>query len=202
MLQLNDLTITPESKIVPAEEYQAYVDAQGIIAAARQQAEQIIADAQQEFAAQKKQGYEDGLTEGRMEMAEKMVDSVASSVDYFSELEGQIVDLVVKALKKIIGEMGDRERIVSIVKHALAVARNQSKVTVRACPADVEAIQEQLDEIMRPYPAVSFIDVVSDSRLSPGGCILETDVGVVDASIDVQLQAIEKSLAKSLSGES
>ena len=41
---------------------------------------------------------------------------------------------------------------------------------------------------------------IADSRLSDGGCILETDVGVVDASIDVQLQAIENSLSKSLSG--
>ena len=201
MLQLNEKSLAPAGKIIPAEEYEAYLDAQGIIAEAKKQAEQIIADAQQEYENQKQQGFEDGLTEGRMEMAEKMVDSVAKSVDYFSDLEGRMVELVVKALKKIVGEMDARERIVAIVRHALAVARNQAKITIRACPGEVEVLQEKLADIMRPYPAINFIDIVPDSRLSEGGCILETDIGVVDASVDVQLAAIEKSLAKSLAGE-
>ena len=201
MLQLNDNTLAPGGKILPAAEYQAYLDAQGIIAAAQQQAQQIIADAHKEYEAQKQQGFQDGLDEGRMEMTMKMVDSVAKSVDYFSELENQMVDLVAKAVKKIIGEMDSRERIVAVVRHALAVARNQAKVTIRACPAEVEILQEKLADIMRPYPAINFIDIVPDSRLAEGGCILETDIGVVDATVDVQLKAIEESLAKSLAGE-
>ena len=201
MLQLNDNSLAADGKIVPGEQYQAYLDAQGIIAAAQAQAKQIVADAEREYEAQKQQGFEDGMTEGRMEMAEKMVDSVAKSVDYFSDLEDRMVELVVKALKKVVGEMDARERIVAVVRHALAVARNQAKITIRACPAEVEVLQERLADIMRPYPAINFIDIVPDSRLTEGGCILETDIGVVDASIDVQLQAIERSLAKSLASD-
>ena len=201
MLQLNDNSLAADGKIIPAEQYQAYLDAQGIIAAAQEQAAQIIADAQQEYEAQKLQGFEDGMTEGRLEMAEKMVDSVAKSVDYFSDLEDRMVDLVAKALKKIVGEMDARERIVAVVRHALAVARNQAKITIRACPAEVEVLQERLADIMRPYPAINFIDIVPDSRLDEGGCILETDIGIIDASIDIQLRAIEQSLAKSLAGD-
>lgn len=201
MLQLNANSLTAQGKIIPAEEYQAYLDAQGIIAEAKKQAKQIIADAQQEYEDQKQQGFDDGLREGRMEMAEKMVDSVAKSVDYFSDLEDRMVELVVKALKKVVGEMDAHERIVAIVRHALAVTRNQSKVTIRACPTEVEVLQDKLADIMRPYPAINFIDIVPDTRLEVGGCILETDIGVVDASVDVQLNAIERSLAKSLAGE-
>ena len=40
--------------------------------------------------------------------------------------------------------------------------------------------------------------MVADRRLSAGGCILETEIGVVDASIEVQLKALERSLAKRL----
>ncbi len=201
MLQLNNLDLIPDQKIVRAEEYQAYVDAQGIIATAQQQAAKIIVDAKEEYENQKKLGFEDGLMEGRMEMAEKMVDSVIKSVDFFSSLEEQVVDLVVKSLKKIVGEINADDRIISIVRNALAVARTQSKVIVRVCPTEVETVQERLAEIMKPYPAITFIDVVSDSRLATGGCILETDIGVVDASIDVQVLSIERSLSKSLSGE-
>ena len=59
-----------------------------------------MADARTEYERQKQQGYEDGLTEGKLEMAEKMVDSVGRTVDYFAGLEKRIVELVVKATKK------------------------------------------------------------------------------------------------------
>lgn len=200
MLRLNDGTLQPSQKIVTAEEYQTYLDAESLIAAARSEAEKIVADAHEEFERQKTEGYKQGLAQARMDIAEEMVDSVSKTVDYFSGLEGRIVDLVVKAVKKVIGELDDRDCIVRIVKNALAVARNQSKVTIRVCGDQLEAVQGRLDEIMRPYPAVQYIDVVADPRLQTGGCILETEIGVVDASIDVQLQAIEKSLSKPVSG--
>jgi type III secretion protein L len=198
MLQLNNLSLEPETKVVSATEYQSVLDAEGIVAAANEQAQQILADARAEYDRQKKQGYDDGVADGQMEISEEMVDVVSKSVDYFSKLEGRVVELVSLAIKKVIGEMDDRDRITAIVKQALAVARTQAKVTVRVCPDDVDAVNERLGEIMRPYPAIQFVDVVSDSRLPSSGCILETEVGVVDASIDVQLKAIESSLSKFL----
>lgn len=198
MLQLKDLSLQPDQMVVPAEQYQALLDAQGIVESALEQAEQIRSEAHAEYERQKEKGYHDGLMQGRQEIAEEMVDSVGEAVDYFSNLEGQTIQLVTHAIRKVIGEMGNRDRIVAVVQHALEVARSQTKATVRVCVDDVEAVQQRLDEIMRPYPNIQFIDVVADSRLTAGGCILETDVGVVDASIDVQLAAIEKSLAKSL----
>ncbi|MBI1247958.1 HrpE/YscL family type III secretion apparatus protein [bacterium] len=201
MLQLNKSMLVPDRKVIPAGEYQAYLDAEAIIAEAKNQAEQIIADAHEEFEAQKKEGFEEGLMEAKLEMAEKMVDSVAKSVDYFQGLEAKLTDLVVKALKKVVGEMDQRERIVAVVRNALAVARNEQKVMVRVCPDEVPFLQESLTEIMRAYPTINFIDIVPDGRLNPGGCILETDIGIVDASVDVQLKVIEKSLSKYLTGE-
>jgi type III secretion protein L len=200
MLQLNEVSLQPEQKIVSAEEYQVYLDAESLIARARQQAEQIVAEAQSEYERRTVEGYEEGLARARMELAADMVDSVSKTVDYFSGLEDRVVELVIKAVRKVIGEIDDRECIVRVVRNALAVARNQSRVTVRVSSRQLESVQDRLNEIMRPYPAVQFIDVVTDPRLQPGGCILETEIGVVDASVDVQLRAIEKYLSKPVSG--
>ena len=40
--------------------------------------------------------------------------------------------------------------------------------------------------------------VLPDDRLAEDGCVLETEIGVVDASIQTQLRAIEKALINSL----
>ena len=37
----------------------------------------------------------------------------------------------------------------------------------------------------------SFLTVVSDSRLEKNACILESELGVVDASLETQLKAFE-----------
>ena len=204
MLQLDSQHLLPDRKVIPAEEYQTFLDGEGIIAAAKAEAAKILEQAKADHEAQKIEGYEQGLLEGRMEMAERMVDSVANAVDYFGSLESRIVDIVMKALRKILGDMDQRDRIVQLVQHALSVARNQAKVTLRVSKSDLETVQSRLNEIMRPYPAIQFIDVLADVRLESGGCIMETDMGVVDASIDIQLNAIEASLKKSMqsSGES
>lgn len=202
MLQINELNLVADGPIIPAEEFQAVLDAEGIIKQAEARAAAILEAAEQKYAERKRDGYEDGLREGRLEMAEKMMDTVASSVDYLSSLEAKVVQIVGKCLKKVLGKIPQEDRVTSVVRNALAVTRNESKVTIRVCPADVETIQSRLSEIMKPYRGLNFVDVVPDSRLTTDGCVLETDIGVVDASLDTQLEAIEKSLARSMTSES
>ena len=202
MLRLNRQELLPEGPIIRAAEFQTIMDAEAVIADAQRRAAQIIAEAERRYEERKQQGYEDGMDEGRMEMAEKMLDTVASSVDYVSSLEANVVKLVTKCLRRIIGEVPQPDRITAVARHALAVARNESRVTLRLHPSDVDTLKARLDEITKPYPSINFVDVVGDSRLSADGCVLETEIGVVDASLDVQLKAIEASLAKAVTGDS
>lgn len=197
MLQLKAGELLPDSKIIRAEEYQAYVSAQDMLADAREQAESIVAAAQAEFDRQKELGFEAGLEEGRMEMAMRMVDSVSETVSYFSDLEEKIVGIVMKALRKILGDMEQDERVVKQVRHALSMAKTQANVLVRVNPEDHALVQQRIDVIRKPYPGVHYLEVVSDARLPRGGCTLETGMGVIDASMELQLSAIEASLKRS-----
>ena len=38
----------------------------------------------------------------------------------------------------------------------------------------------------------SFLNVIMDPRLSPGSCILESELGVLDASLETQLKALSR----------
>ena len=96
------------------------------------------------------------------------------------------------------GELDDETLILRIVKNALKVARNQKQVTVRVSPDQVAVVQENLGPILADFPATGFIDVTADSRIKTNGCIVESDVGVVDASIEVQLAAMKRSLMKNI----
>jgi hypothetical protein len=40
------------------------------------------------------------------------------------------------------------------------------------------------------------LEVKVDSRLVSGGCVLESDYGVIDASLGLQIQAVKKAISK------
>lgn len=186
----------PEQKVIKAEEYAAYVTAQELIARAQAEADALKQHSLEAYEAEKRRGYEEGLLEGKEQMAMQMLDSISGAVDYLASVEEKIIEVVMKAMKRILGEMDEGELISRIVKNGLEVARNQKQVTVRVAPSQVDSVRDRLKDILLHFPSINFIDVAPDARLEVGGCIMETEMGFVDASIDVQLAAIRKSLER------
>jgi len=95
-----------------------------------------------------------------------------------------------------VGELNADELIIGIVKNALAMVRDQKKVTLIVSPSQEKVVREKLDEIMKGYPTISFIQLDRDPRLKEGGCLLVTEMGMVDATLEIQLEAIQKSLKR------
>ncbi|WP_404831101.1 FliH/SctL family protein [Endozoicomonas euniceicola] len=54
----------------------------------------------------------------------------------------------------------------------------------------------KVNDILAEYKGVGFIDLVADQRLSTGDCIMESEIGVVDASVDLQIAALQKRFEK------
>lgn len=200
MLQLKEIPaeLLAGRKVLKADEYRAFVDAKSIVSQAEAEAICIVNAAKQEYESQKQQGYQDGLAEGRIQTAEQMVSTVGKTVEYFSGIEEKVADIVENALKKILGEMEDRSVVLKVVRNALAVVRNQSTVTLRVCPDEATHVEAHLSDLLGQYAGISFLEITPDPRLQKGGCILETEIGVVDASVDVQLEAICEALRRSI----
>ena len=107
-----------------------------------------------------------------------------ATADQAEEVCGQI--------RKVIGELDASELIVRVVRNALTTVRNQQRVTIRVAPADEKAVSEALAAMIQTAPGgVGFLDVRADARLERGSCLLESELGVVDASLETQLKALE-----------
>lgn len=186
----------PGTRLIRAEEYSRQLEAGELLAAARPRADAIRAEAEEAYETRRREGYEDGVMEGRMEQAEKMMETAMQAVEYIENIEETLVKVVTSAVRKIIGELDERERIVRVVRTALVSVRSQQKVLIRVCPADEPAVREALAAMIASAPGgVSFLDVSADPRMKPGDCILESELGVVDAGLETQLRALENALA-------
>jgi type III secretion protein L len=190
--------LAPGTRVVKAEDLAAWVQAEQIVQHAREQAEQIEASAQAAYEAERERGLQEGRAQARLETAEQMMETVARSIDFFANIEAEMVELVMRAIRKIIDDYDDTERILLTVRNVLAVVRNQKQITLRLNPREVDSVQSRVNDLLSRFPAIGYIEIVPDARLLAGSCVLESDIGLVEASMHDQLTAIENAFTKIL----
>ena len=196
LFRLTGDTVTPSAgtRVLKASEAAVLLEANAVLDAARERVADMERKAGEAYERRREEGYRDGVEEGRLEHAEKVMETVLSSVEYIEGI-ATLVNVVAVAVRKVIGEIDENERIVRIVRNALVTVRNQQHVTIRVAPADEKAVREGLASMLASVPGgASFLDVVPDARLERGACLLESELGVVDASLETQLKALENAL--------
>jgi len=202
MLLINkgDLVLQSDRRLVRATDAATVRNAAEIVAAAEAEASRIREEAKAAFEEEKRRGYEKGIQDGKMEIAMQKLDQVEQSVEFMASVEGKMADVVMKALRSCVTEIGDKEMVVNIVRKTMgAVIRTQRHVTVKVAPEMAETVRSCISKLTTTFPTVETFDVVGDSRLKGAACVLETEAGVADASVETQLAAIEKSLARHIS---
>lgn len=190
--------VRPGFTVLRADELQVLADGREAIAAASSQADLVLGQAQAAYEAEKRRGYAEGQEAARLDAAERLIENVARQVEFFSGLEGRMVDLVMNAVRTVIHGYDERERIFMTVRNVLAVARSQKQVTVRLAPAEVAAVRERIETLKQEFPGIDVIEVVPDHRLEGDACVLETEVGVVEASLETQMKALRQAFERVL----
>lgn len=188
----------PSARVLRAADLAALASAQAVLDAAHAQAEAIAASAQDAFEAERRRGYEDGKQEALLDQAEKMIETVSRTVDYFAGVENEMVDLVMAAVRKVVDGFDDREKVMVVVRNALAVVRNQKQMTLRLHPDEIDIVRERINDILAAYPGVGYLDLVADARLARGACILESEIGMVEASLEGQIEALRNAFQRTL----
>ncbi|MCZ4329450.1 HrpE/YscL family type III secretion apparatus protein [Castellaniella denitrificans] len=188
----------PSARVLRAADYTALVQAQALLDEARAQADAILAGAQEAFEAERRRGYEDGKQEALLDQAEKMIETVGRTVDYFAGVENEMVDLVMSAVRKVVDGFDDRDKVMIVVRNVLAVVRNQKHMTLRLNPDEVEVVRARINDILAEYPGIGYLDLMADARLAQGACILESEIGMVEASLEGQISALQGAFQRTL----
>jgi type III secretion protein L len=200
LINKDNFALQSDRRLVKASDVATVASADAIIAAAEADAARIREEAKTAFEEERKRGYDKGLQDGKLEIAMQKLDQIDQSVAFMESVEGKMADVVMKALRSCMKEIGDKEMVVNIVRKTMdAVIRTQRHVTLKVAPEMVAVVRERLSALRVDYPTVESFDVVEDSRLKGPACILETEAGVADASVETQLAAIEKSIARHMS---
>jgi type III secretion protein L len=187
--------------VVKAAQFTQLVQIQEAVSQAQRYAVEIKAGATKEAWAVCRAGFQKGMEEGRAEFAASVVEATAKLESAFIGLEGRIVNTVMNAVQQILGASDKRVVFEGIIRRVLAQARAEKSLRLRVAAPQYEQVNEMLAVILQEFPAIEFIDVVKDPNSVAGTCILESEFGVVDASLDTQLAAIRRGLISSFVGQ-
>ncbi len=186
----------------------AQTEADDILKKARAEAEQIVARARSEAAgveaeAEKRgreAGEEAGYESGRAEVdrvVERLHRILNRAIDRRNEIieesEGQLIHLVLQIAQKVVKVISENQRniVINNVVQALRKLKSRSDIVIRVNIADLKLTTEHAEELTRTIERVGNITVMEDSTVDPGGAIIETDFGQIDARIASQLREIE-----------
>jgi len=190
---------------------QADIEAEKIIAEAKDKAVEIENEVRQTLEGERKKAREEGHEEGRQEgygegkaEVERLVQRTQVMLEraqnkrgeILSETEQQIIDLVLLIARKVIKIISENQRdvIVSNVIQSLRKIKGKGSVIIRVNMIDLQLATDHKDDFIKQVEGANSIQIVEDTTVDPGGCIIETDFGEIDARISSQLAELESKI--------
>jgi flagellar assembly protein FliH len=134
--------------------------------------------------------YETRSAREREKISQALELFVAERKSYFSRVESDVVHLALAIAAKILHRESqvDPLLVAALVRVAVDKLHDGSSVSVRCSPANAEKWRDYLSNSSNG----STISIVEDAQMSPDDCILETDLGSANFSIDAQLKEVEQ----------
>lgn len=190
------------AKLVKNQIISARDEAVRIRAEAEEFGANIRLQAEEQAANIRQQAYEEGTESALAELEGYLIESKEIREKVWRETEKDLLRLSVRLAERIVGREieKDDKAIIDIVSTALQNARQQEKLTVRVNPKDLPAIEKESERISSGR--IQFIDLIADPRVPAAGCMIESEVGTIDARLETQLRVLERALLSRSEGES
>ena len=202
LVKKQSFELASSARLVKAADVQTVCDAQAVIEAAESEAARLREAAKAAFEEERRKGYAKGLADVQEEVSRRKLQLAEESAAFMESVEGKMGDIVMKALRKCVDEIGDRELVVQVVRKVIkAVVRNQRQITLRVAPEMVETVRSRMNDILADFPHLDEVDVQEDARMKGTACAVETAAGLADASVETQLAAVEESIRRRFSRE-
>jgi len=181
----------------------------------REQARGIVVRAQEKADLIEREAYEAGFAQGEkdgFEMGAKKLDkmldlteeTLKGMVSYKSEFiklyEKEILHLIFHIAEKVVrGKVKIDQTVVrETILEAFNLVVDRSEVTIRISPEEIEYVKEIRAEFLARIKDLKSITVESDPSVNPGGCLMETVFGHIDARLENQLEKIARAVEQTL----
>jgi flagellar biosynthesis/type III secretory pathway protein FliH len=179
-----------------------------LILQAHESAKMLVSSAQAEADMIRQQSRLDGAAQGREEAKEEALPAAVAFANAGQALivfEQQMIARYTPEMVRLALEIAEKlvhkalapepEIVAAVLESARQEVTQARHIRIRLNPQDYELLSEiRPDLLMLGSDAGRVIEVVKDEDLSRGGCRLETEIGVVDATLPTQIAELHRQL--------
>ncbi len=153
----------------------------------------------------KEEGSIEGYTRARTEFADThqilqklIADFDLKQREILEKSERTVLNLLFKMITKIVPTISAQQSdiIEATLRKLLKSYQSAGRIKIALNPQDLEKMRKIESDIRSRFPDMKELSLTADASISPGGCIMETDMGKIDARIETQLDEMEKELRK------
>lgn len=169
------------------------IDDRNLISRAREEADSI-----REAAA--KEGYQDGLKAAEDDiqiLKDSMNVFFSAKQEIYDEIAPDVLEISLDIAKKIIKrEVSENPEILldnikSILK---GLSKEETKIILKVNPSQVSMLKQEMPEAVQTAGLEAKVIIVPDENTMEGGCLITTSNGVIDATLETQLEIISQAL--------
>lgn len=169
--------------------------------------EMILAEARREAEQKTQEAYGEGMHRGLEAGEAQFQESVAEAAEmleraaaamqeaheaFLKSLEPQVVALATAIAERILRREArlDPELVHTSARKALEHLTDRERLTIHVNPEDLEALRAQKVALLENFDGVREINIQPDPSISPGGCVVESELMQVDARLESQFEEI------------
>ncbi len=202
--------------VIPVEEPEQDMTAvnekaEQILSQARAQADVLIDDARQEAEAIRDEAKRQGYLEGQntleqeydqrkqqleQEQQQKKIQLQDSYQEKQKNMEKELVDVILDVFNKVFHVQFDdkKEILLHLIDNAIANIEDEKKFRVKVAGDNVSFLEKHKNEILDYVGHDIELEIVPDYTMNENACIIETDSGIFDCGVDVQLDNLMKDI--------
>lgn len=201
ILKTDGLPPLSSPKVLKREVYEATREARDVVALAQEKAKQIIEEAERQRDLIREQARQEGNARGLAEWNQILARTAQRAQELTKSWEESMLRLSVRVAEKIIGEQLrlHPDTIVEIVREVLKGARPGKHLTIQVNEAEAPQVRARIDGLKESLGPSSEIAIVASASVPVGGCVIESELGIIDARLETQLKCLENVLIRGVS---
>ena len=181
---------------------EAEAQAATIISEAQTRADSIVEEAHATVQSKMEEAYTQGHAEGTAnaldEWHARRLDLALERASAVEPLTHDLARVVATAIDRIVRTESMQLLFEKCLSQVSDLLRGSTSAMLRVNENDKAAALEAVRRAPQLNTSRVIFDVVSDPSLPPGSSVFESDIGVLDASLDVQLGALHGALERAL----
>ena len=193
LLSGKEVRSSPDKKVIPSKEFSTLQSANDILLTVQTDAIDYKKGVAREAEKIKEAAFAEGFQEALISLNKHLLLLDQELKKLRADIQKKLLPLAISAARKIMGEelKLHPERIVDIVNNSLKPVTQHRKVIIYVNKADLEQLEASKSKIKNIFEHLENLSIQERSDIEPGGCMIETEAGIINAQLENQWRSLE-----------